>query len=239
MKIALLYTGCASEFTSNAASQLAAMYPGATIEEILVTWKGMNGPGLEDAFPNATIFEHDNTLYQEEIERVARLFLLRGPETKPANSVSMFYNWKLAREALRPLEADLFVKCRLDNKILALGRDHRFLDCDGLLIPSGGDWRGGIGDQFCAGSKDDVMYYLSVFDSLPQYAALNTPCHPEMLLRFHLVNAGKRRIERAPMLLVFNRRIYNMDSVGAERSEDAREWAPTFSFADLPQWINR
>lgn len=235
MKIAILYLGCTAEFNNNVAAQVALMYPDAEIERIAVTWSGKNGPGFQQAFADATVHEHDYDLYLEEINRAARLFQIRMRETVPVNSMSMFYGWKLGLEAIRDVEADLFVKCRMDNRILPMGADRGFLDREGLFIPSGGDWRGGLSDQFCSGSKEDLSYYLSLFDHLPRYATVGVPCHPETLVRFHMSDAGGRRIERAPMVLTYHRGIYNPDVAQALRGVDGDKWQPKVTLADLAQ----
>jgi hypothetical protein len=233
MKIVILYLGCAGEFSKNVASQIALMYPDAEISKIVVTWAGKNGEGFHEAFADARILEHDYEQYIEEIAAAAKLFPIRLRETVPLNTMSMFYGWKLGLQALEGVEADLFVKCRLDNKILPLGPDERFLDRSGLFIPSGGDWRGGLSDQFCSGAREDLAYYLSIFDHLARYAAVGMPCHPETLVRFHMSDVGGRRIERAPMLLTYRRGIYNPDVADALRGLDAANWEPLITIADL------
>jgi hypothetical protein len=233
MKIAIVHTGCAAAFNCNVSSQISIMYPQAEITKTLVTWKGMNGPGVREAFADARIIEHDQAQYAEEIARAASAFPLKMRETVPKNSISMFYSWKLTRDALQEIEADLYVKCRLDNKIMPLGPDHAFLDRSGLFIPAGGDWRGGMSDQFCSGAWEDVSYYLGIFERLPLYAAAGVPCHPETLLRFHLIDAGQRHVERARMVVAYHRGIYNPDAGGAFEGVDAQKCAPQFSFSDL------
>jgi len=237
MKIVILYLGCAADFTNNVASQVALMYPDAEIDKIAVTWAGKNGAGFREAFADARVFEHEYERYLDEITQAAKLFQIRMRETVPVNSMSMFYGWKLGLQALDGVEADLFVKCRMDNRILPLGADSRFLDRDGLFIPSGGDWRGGLSDQFCSGSREDLSYYLSLFDHLPRYAAVGVPCHPETLVRFHMSDAGGRRIERAPMVLAYHRGIYNPDVAQALRGVDGDKWQPKVTLADLAQNI--
>lgn len=233
MKIAIVHTGCAAAFNCNVSWQISNMFPQAEITKTVVTWKGMNGPGVLEAFADARIIEHDQPEYAEEIERTASAFPLKMRETVPKNSLSMFYSWKLARESLQEYKADLFIKCRLDNKIMALGPEEAFLDRPGLFIPAGGDWRGGISDQFCSGAWEDVSYYLSIFEKLPLYAAAGVPCHPETLLRFHLIDAGQRHVERARMVVAYHRGIYNPDVSGAFQGADTHKCEPQFSFSDL------
>lgn len=142
---------------------------------------------------------------QEKILR-ANLYLEKTPDTGEINGVSVFSMWykiwhslslMLLYEKESGTKYDYIIKSRFDLKFLnplPLPKG-----CSDILIPPGYDWRGGTNDLFAFGTRESMIYYCSLFDSLEKYISEdNVNFHPETLLNHHLT-ISRFKINRPPI----------------------------------------
>ena len=95
--------------------------------------------------------------------------------------------WRTAYRVNRlvPDDEDLVVRCRYDlfffdgaDELIERGLA---LQSDQILIPEGGDYRGGVFDMFAIGSKRVMDYYHDLYRLIPQYSSEGKSIHSESL----------------------------------------------------------
>lgn len=111
----------------------------------------------------------------------------KAPETDPH---SMFCMWKNVKKSFDLMEEryDVVLKTRYDVKYCSPLKLNEF-DTHFLWVPEGGDWRGGLFDMMSFSSHDNMRGYCSLIDSLNKYSEAGVPCHPEIMLKYHVQNS--------------------------------------------------
>lgn len=209
-KIAILLTGFSSNPSRDFLDEIRSAWPNYEFECHIFTWSNWNSEQLKSTFSGENFYEFDWREYETEINSIVRKFKLNAPEGNPINTISMFKLWKLAANNVAKINADYFIKLRVDNVIYFKSIKCGFFDgFHGLSIPSGGDHRGGIGDHMAFGSRVFVEKYLNAFDSLSKIAEIGYILHPETMLRYHLINMSSMAIRRVPLIVFCRGIIYN------------------------------
>ncbi len=189
MKIALLYSGLASGFSAeildNHKRYIIDHYD---CDIYLSTYNTDNyEPTLKLLNPikyNIQDWVSTNPLF----EQIAANIKYKPPETKPINTLSMFYQ---IQKCFSLVENNIY------NAIIRLRFDITFdtkLDIimnQNINIPQGGDHWGGILDLFAYGSFDIMKKYSQLYDKINEYITSNSVIfHPESMLRFYLNECG-------------------------------------------------
>jgi hypothetical protein len=127
-------------------------------------------------------------------------------ETHLKNLLSMFTSMqracelKSAHEHETGVQYDCVVRCRSDLFFLAPFSLERHADQleKSIVIPQGGDFRGGINDQLAFSSSQNMDAYCSAVGFLDAYYDAGGLLHAESLLRAHLAERGLTTL-RAPI----------------------------------------
>lgn len=136
--------------------------------------------------------EFNSDAIQRVIEKASSYAHL-GPQTGEMNPVSVFLMWMKIKKSFLLMKEyeemigeryDYVIKGRFDVKI---HNDLTFNpNLNTISIPSGYDWRGGIGDLYAWGGRDSMEWYCSLYDLLEEYALSCQFLHSEFLLMHHL-----------------------------------------------------
>ena len=117
-------------------------------------------------------------------------------EFDEVNCTGLEYMWRNAYRASRAVDEkeDLVIRSRYDLFFFS-GSDTLIeqglaLQEDEILIPAGGDHRGGVFDMFAVGSKRVMDYYHDLHRLIPKYYSEGVAMHSELLLRMHLERGG-------------------------------------------------
>jgi len=113
------------------------------------------------------------------------------PEVKANNVLYMWRNVMLAFDLASSQVAEgLFMRSRYDigytTNVKNAVEQAYTLAPNEILIPSGGDSRGGIFDMFAIGAYQVIRTYCHLYKSIPYYLSLGHPLHSELLLKTHL-----------------------------------------------------
>jgi len=145
--------------------------------------------------PKYAVFEpKKNYINQNIIDVVSSN---KAGETIPSNVLHM---WRKRKEVFKLIEKYQYDKifitrfdCFGDKNI------SEYFDKTSLVIPQGGDFRGGIFDLCCLGSYDQIKYYCDLYDFAEVYAKEGCLFHPETMLKYHLEKNIDITIERVPI----------------------------------------
>lgn len=116
----------------------------------------------------------------------------KAPETNIKNFLSMSWGRYLLFQQMNNYDIwnqyDIFIYCRPDiclNCPLDYNYISSILDKNDLLIPSNGQWRGGVNDQFAVAAQK-MSVYLNLFPQIIKYIGESILFHPETMLMHHL-----------------------------------------------------
>jgi len=114
----------------------------------------------------------------------------KAGETQPENTLNMWYNMWRAWEQT-PKDLDCYVRCRYD---ITFSGPIRFEDYEmkpnTVYIPTHGDYREGVNDQFAFGSRDSMEAYFSVYLDHGEHFAAGKMFHSESYLKHTLDKRG-------------------------------------------------
>jgi|GEM_PF-3748596 len=176
------------------------------------TWRGLNGEDFRSVFDRANIFEFNYEKYLPNIKESAEVFAYKYPEIDYVRAMSMFQLWSLASDQLTSVDADVFLKARVDNEVFGSDMSLRSLFSPATFsIPAGGNFRSGVGDHICAGKKNEVIQYLSLHKNIRTLAASEKFLHPERLVRAHVSSKISNKPERPAVIVRYRGGIYNYD----------------------------
>jgi hypothetical protein len=127
-------------------------------------------------------------------------------ETHLKNLLSMFTSMqracelKSAHERETGVQYDCVVRCRSDLFFFAPFSlaDYADLLEKAVVVPRGGDFRGGLNDQLALSSSQNMNAYCSAAGFVDAYYESGGLMHAESLLRAHLADRGLT-VERAPI----------------------------------------
>lgn len=141
------------------------------------------------------------SVVNEPIEVDTTYEALRHPLANHHNLMCMYcHRWRVWNEfthyaALTHTSYDWVISMRLDAFSLEPLPYARFQVPSVLYIPEDFDW-GGVNDQFCIGTPDAMVTYMSVFPTIDRW--LQVPNYgPEPILKWHL-EAHDARVVRFP-----------------------------------------
>ena len=208
--VAVIFTGFSPRPSRVALDEFRNTWPEVNFTGHVFTWSNWNIVETRRAFEGEIIYEFDLNNFRSEIDAVTHLFPFNAPESNPSNVVSMFRLWKICAEHIHNIEADYFIKLRVDDTLYYNNHKCGINDSyRGLSVPSGGDYRGGIGDHVAFGGRDSVLTYLKIFDALGHMASSNEVLHPEMLLRKYLISVSNNVVRRVPIVIFCKDYLYN------------------------------
>jgi hypothetical protein len=118
------------------------------------------------------------------------------PETRLDNCLHM---WRKRKEGYNLIENsyDKIIIFRFDS--YGIKSIKEYLTMEGLCIPKGGDWRGGLFDICAFADKESMSYYCSLFDKIDEYYDNHVDFHPESLLKYHIFNSPDITLQRFDM----------------------------------------
>ena len=162
---------------------------------------------IESAYdPVALCIEAQESFDVSRFDRKRQNATVKLEETHVNNLLSMFTSMqracelKSAHERKAGMQYDCVVRCRSDLFFFA---PFALADCVDLLeksivIPQGGDFRGGLNDQLAFSSSPNMDAYCSAVGFLDAYYESGGLMHAESLLRAHLEDR-ELAVERVPV----------------------------------------
>ena len=136
--------------------------------------------------PVEMVVESDNINYlSEEVSDYSKYMFNQAGETNIFNTLNM---WRKRYEVSKLVNKtyDRVFYTRFD--CYSLKSIKEFLINDGLIVPQGGDYRGGLLDLCALGSQEIMNYYCSLYTKVNEYFYSGTRFHPETMLRRHIEN---------------------------------------------------
>jgi hypothetical protein len=214
MNVAVCFSG-GIRYPHIGLESLKKIIPNNNVKIFIHTWKVYDRNLFLDTVHGLEYKEHDNTLnthysilesydYEtlliENFDTIKPLFEQKFQSLKfskyhrnDIGPMSMHYSIHKSNELKREYERqhnmifDCVIRMRFDsdfqNKTLDLVNFN-----NGLFIPEGEDWNGGINDQFALGSSPTIDVYSDVINHLESLQSHSY--HPETLLRKYLELKG-------------------------------------------------
>jgi len=112
----------------------------------------------------------------------------KEPETNIQNCFFMWRKRQLAFKMINIDQYDYVVCGRLDveykNEFDTKWLTH--IDDSNILVPAGGDYRGGLNDIIAIGNPKTMKIYTNLIDHIYEYCEQGCKFHPEQLLKYHL-----------------------------------------------------
>ena len=157
-----------------------------------------------------TILNLEEYSYRKiSFENQKRALKFPGQNRDDIGPISMHYSIHAANELKKQYERennmkfDCVIRMRFDSDFE--GKTLDVSKCsDGLYIPEGEDWLGGINDQFALGSSESMDIYSNLINNLESLQ--DGDYHPESLLRNYL-NKQNVKVERFDFCVRINNKI--------------------------------
>ncbi len=145
--------------------------------------------------PKWAIFEVKKQYVKQEL--IDFVSSNKAGETVPYNALHM---WRKRKEVFKLIEKYNYDKIFL-TRFDSYGDKNisNYFDKSSLVIPQGGDFRGGIFDLCCLGSYEQLKYYCDLYDFAETYSKEGCLFHPETMLKYHLDKNKDIIIERVPI----------------------------------------
>ena len=156
--------------------------------------------------PVAISIERQEVFDVSRFDRKQQNATVKLEETHLKNLLSMFTSMqracelKSAHERETGVQYDCVVRCRSDLFFFAPVSLADYADVleKAVVIPQGGDFRGGLNDQLAFSSSRNMNAYCSAVGFIDAYYQAGGLMHAESLLRAHLADRGLA-VERAPI----------------------------------------
>lgn len=181
MKVALLYSGISNITPQILANHKQYIHKLYDCDIFLSTYENSNAVDLLK--PLKYDIEEWDTI-KKELEKTASTVKHKRPETKPINTLSMFYKINRCFNLVNNYsEYDLFVRLRLD---IIFDSELKLEINNKLNVPKGGDYVGGLLDSFGYGLYHIMKTYCDVYQNIPSFIKNREIIfHPESMLRHH------------------------------------------------------
>ncbi len=112
------------------------------------------------------------------------------PETNIQSTLYMWRNIKRVFDIVPKSSNAVFIRSRYDlcydNSFIKLISKSMNANKNTIIVPKGGDARGGLFDMIAAGDYESMMIYSNLYKYVDEYITLGIPFHPEIFLRHHL-----------------------------------------------------
>lgn len=163
------------------------------------------------------ILEVESYAQKEAVfQKEAKKYDIKPLESKPQNTLSMWYKWGRLSQLLSGFPSDAIVlKMRSDLEFTAqeLQRLIEAIKTLGstydLVIPKGSDFYGGIHDIVAFGYLPQMKTYLSILSTLDACYQRYQFFHPEWILRYHLINRHGLKINRILFRIALRNKLYD------------------------------